>query len=412
MNIVSNVLNGPDIEYRSAIWSYQPLSQERNVLRLTVGDVNHLTQIYKKFRITPETLKKVSVEFLLQRERLSRYIIKEIDTLLEVGGLLEVVIIDSKAHSTYTRSKDQVRYEIAVSTNGRYRKVEEIKFEDEKLLRMSYQKMSSRLPADDTIDKWSFGIASNGKKSNQVDRLVKSIVRQNIPEYEIIICGPNVTIETGANIKHINDVINNDIRAPICAKKNKIISSAKYNNICILHDRFTLPDDWYRMFQFYGNMFDFLCLPTVNDAGQRFGVDWMTFCEPITKRCSFKNFFRSYSKWSDHQIIQGGVILGKKHLISNHHLDERLHWEELEDIHFSKMICLNGSFIGVDINNKFVSEAVNHRPISWVSGDFSVIDKLNQFRSLSSNFIRYYYYKKKYYSSKAVAKKSLGGHNA
>ena len=109
----------------------------------------------------------------------------------------------------------------------------------------------------------------------------------------------------------------------------------------------------------YGNYFDYLCLPTFDKERNRFEVDWMEFSFPISKRW-IKNKSLDYHKWSPNVIIQGGVMIGKRKLLKKHLLDERIHWGELEDIHFSKVAFLDGSLINIDKNNFFISRSVNH----------------------------------------------------
>ena len=83
--LIKNIQN----QYKRAIWSYTR-QEEGDDLCLDMHDVNHLHQIYQKYKVTPETLEKVAVEFIIQRERLSRFIIKELDILLMVGGFFEI----------------------------------------------------------------------------------------------------------------------------------------------------------------------------------------------------------------------------------------------------------------------------------------------------------------------------------
>ena len=104
---------------KTAIWS--EVSQNGADLNLDKNDINHLRQIYQKYNVAPETLEYVSVEFLLQQRLLSRFIIKELDILLSVNGIFEVTIVNSKSHSHYFRSRDQVKHEFSIATNGRYK---------------------------------------------------------------------------------------------------------------------------------------------------------------------------------------------------------------------------------------------------------------------------------------------------
>lgn len=381
------------IKYHNIVWSKRKKSA-KDTLYLTLDDVNHLAQIYKKYQIEPESVSKVRIEFIVQRNVRARFMIKELDYLLKVGGTFELVLFDNTAHSTYIRSKDQVKYEVSVSTNGRYVKQEETT-PTTKTIQITYKKIKASLPVDDSIEKWSFGIITNGTKNDQVDVLIQSIIRQHIPQYEIVICGPYENTQAYSQVTVLSDVaIHDDIRAPISAKKNKIIQAATYNNLCIFHDRFYLPNDWFVRFQQYGNYFDFLNLPTVDDCGRRFRVDWMTFCDPITRISTMFNRPLRYSQWSSQLIIQGGIILGKKHLMLNNLLDERLYWGELEDMHFSKMVSLQGSFINTDVNNYVISKAVNHAATEQHAGYLK--ECYAWLRGVCVNFLKFHYYQIKY----------------
>lgn len=348
---------------KSAHWGYRAVAGP-DALSLLPADVDHRVRIYRARGVAPESLERVTAEFILQRHRLCRHIIKELDILLAVGGEFVVVLVNSKSHASYFRSRDQVKYEFAVSTDGRYRLADAERSPDDQILTLRYVKTRPVLPAGDTLNRWSFGIITDGRKKPLVDRLVRSIASQGIAECEILVCGPYAFEDTAAtcSLRLIDDVSHpGDIRAPITAKKNRIIRAAAHNNLCILHDRFVLPPDWHDKFTRYGNHFELLCLPTVDDERRRFSVDWMRFSLPLTSRVS-RNQSLPYHEWTDEVIVQGGVIVAKRHVIESFKLDERLHWEELEDMQFSKAAYLHGAFINVDPENCFISEAVNHRP--------------------------------------------------
>lgn len=379
-----------DRKYSHASWGYAK-RKTHDCLGLDVKDVNHLQQIYKKYQVEAESLDRVAVEFIIQREKLSRFIIKELDTMLRVGGDFEVIIVNSKAHSSYFRSRDQIKYEFSVSTNGRYSLTKTIDLFDGKVLKLVYKKNQSSLPSHDLISRWSFGIVTNGKKSDKVKKLISSIVALEIPDFEIIICGPYPCSDDNVEDKLIvlsDVVLENDTRAPTPVKKNKIIQQAKYNNICILHDRFTFHEEWYSNFKKYGNYFDFLCMPTMDTSGNRFKVDWMTFCYPLTQIVK-QNISISYSTWSPDVIIQGGILVGKKNIISSYMFDERLYWEELEDMQLSKQAYLGGAFINIDVNNFVYSDAVNHKSQTAPKIIDGLLDVYRWCRGRIVNFVKY-----------------------
>ena len=387
-------------QYKKAIWSQR--RPDGGELGLDASDVNHLQQIYKKYEIIPETLSCVSVEFLLQRETLSRFIIKELDILLAVEGIFEIIIVNSRSHSNFFRSRDQVKYEFSLSTNGRYKLLDADQQENSGVLKLRYKKCLATLEASDEITSWSFGVISDGRKNDFITRLINSIINQKIPNFEIIICGPYVIPKEliGTNIILLNDVkLKQDIRPPTPAKKNKIIERAKYNNLCIMHDRFSLPDNWFSNFKYYGNYFDILCLPTIDTHGNRFRVDWMSFNYPVTQ-IKKQNKSLKYCKWSHDAIIQGGIIIAKKNLISKFMFDERLHWEELEDMQISKQSYLEGVFINIDVNNYVYSESVNH--VAKKRSDFR--NYLSEFyhwcRGYISSSLKFWLTQRKYFSKK------------
>ncbi len=353
----------------------------KNCINISESDLNINTNIYKTHQIEPESLTEVSCDMITQKSHLIRYVFKQLDVLLKVGGSFKMFLIDSKFHSGYFLSKDQVKYEFGISTNGGYSLIKE-QTKDGYLI-LKFIKKQNILEINDSINKWSFGIPSGGKKDHLVTELIQSIEKQKIPNYEIIICGQyqDKKILLNQNIKVLDDVkLKDDIRIPICHKKNKIIKYAKYENLCILHDRFSLGNNWFTKMKAFGNYFDFLCLPTIDSNGNRFPVDWMKFTFPLIKR-NFRNLHIPYDKWHPDLIIQGGVILGKKSHYLRSILDERIYWGEIEDLHFSKTAYLNGSFFGTDCGNFFISESVNQ--LTFVN--------IDSFNYKLKNYIKWYY---------------------
>lgn len=387
--------------HTTAVWSYRDSNSKLSHYSFGLKDLNHTKRIYKEYEITPESLEKVSLDFILQKEKLIRFAIKELDILLKIDGKFEINIIDSKNHSAYFLSRDQVKYEFSLATNGRYYLTNVSKNGD--YLKLEYTKKKSTLLIEDAIQKWSFGIITNGKKLDFVNNLINSINQQNIPAYEILICGPypkNEKVDY-TNIQIIDDVIiEGDTRFPIPAKKNKIISQAKYNNLCILHDRFSLPVDWFKNMANYGNYFDYLCIPTLDKYKNRFAVDWMTFSFPLTRRIQ-QNRSLPYHVWSPEVIIQGGVIVGKRNLMSKYKIDERLHWEEFEDMHFSKVAYLDGAFFYLDPQNYFISESVNHKALKGETKFKRLKEIIYWNIGIAKSFIKFNSIIKKYYKNKA-----------
>jgi hypothetical protein len=344
--------------------------EEKNVVRINIKNRNWVKPFYKKFNLEPESQDKVTVEFLLQHYRYVVKIIKNIDILLRVSGELTLILFDNKSHQKSCRSISQVKHSLSMGTNGRYN---HISSKNDGLIRvLTYIKKRPTLPRSDSINKWSFGIISNGRKNEWVLDQIKSITDQKINSYEILICGPNPygnNQSINDKVRIINDIeLLDDIRAPVCHKKNSIIKEAKFNNLCIMHDRFILPKKWLLNMKSYGNYFDVLCLKVVNSKNQRILVDWMNFHSPLSSIYK-KNNALMYNEWDSEVIIPGGAFIVKKNLIEDFMLDERLYWDEMEDIYFSKVCALNGLLIDIDSTNFFITKEVRQkaRSDSWIS---------------------------------------------
>ena len=119
----------------------------------------------------------------------------------------------------------------------------------------------------------------------------------------------------------------------------------------ILHDRYLLPDNWYQKIKKYGNYFDLLTMPNIGPNGGRVN-DWGAHLGKPSEIYREVFHFLSYNKWSLGWYSQGGMLIIKKNLYFQCALDNRLHWDELEDIQFSQIGNLFGWFYYIDVNNK------------------------------------------------------------
>ena len=82
-------MNSIIIEYKNSIKSNH---YDNNKIHINAHGLNHHTRIYRKYCIIPETLDYVQVDFVLQTHNLIRYIIKELDLMLKVGGIFDIKI--------------------------------------------------------------------------------------------------------------------------------------------------------------------------------------------------------------------------------------------------------------------------------------------------------------------------------
>lgn len=199
-----------------------------------------------------------------------------------------------------------------------------------KTLRFVCRKISSTLLGEDSIDKWTFGIVTNGKRLDWLGGILTSIRKQKIPHYEIVICG-YIPSKPEKDIRFI-PFSERDDKGWISRKKNIIVKNAKFENICVIHDRLEFDADWYKGMKKWGNCFDHLgCVQKYK--GNRIN-DW-EFHEDIPNlEFSFVSLL-DYRDW-DIQVCEGGQLhIVKKSFAVNVLWNETYYWGRPEDLRIS-----------------------------------------------------------------------------
>ena len=302
------------------------------------------------YNIQRESLDSVTLLFLAEKHLLIRHIFKQLDRLLAINGMFKFHVCDSIGHGNGLRSIYQVKHEFSLSTLGRYNLISE---SGSRIIKLVYEKKRSIDIPGDSIDKWSFGIITDGKKNEQVNNLVNSIKEQRIPEFEILICGPYSSSDKEIVVI---DYEKNDCRGHITHKKNKIAQIAKYENLIILHDRYTFSKTWFERMKSFGNDFELLAVPNIGPLGGRVN-DWPSFEGLPSDRLISNSKLLPYSSYSNSIYMQGGLIIIKRSIYNDIKLDEKLYWGELEDILFSKIAYLKGYLLVIDANNKIFTNS-------------------------------------------------------
>ena len=216
---------------------------------------------------------------------------------------------------------------------------------------------------------FTFGIITDGNNDDFINKIILSIERNNIPNYEIIIVG-NTKITSTTKILIIP--FNEDIFSGwITRKKNTIACSAKYENIVMMHDYIMLDDNWYSGFLKYGNDFDWCVTKIVNTDGTRFR-DYTLFPEYYNYNFNLKKneyspgknidlYFDNHGllpydfvntiKTNKYMYISGAYYVIKKITAIIHRLDENLFHGDAEDIEYSRRLGKIGIFIKCNANS-------------------------------------------------------------
>jgi hypothetical protein len=193
------------------------------------------------------------------------------------------------------------------------------------------EKKNPYLNKNDSINKWTFGIITNGKKNDWVEKQIESIKKQKIPNYEIIVCGTYMEKEE-KNFRYISFNEKDDL-GWITKKKNLICQASKYENLCIIHDRIVLDNSWFIGMKKYGNYFEVLSCIIHDENGLRCG-DWITLGVKPGKLP--KIGLLEYKDWDKYGYIDGALYILKKSVWKNVKWDERLFWNQAEDLKLNR----------------------------------------------------------------------------
>lgn len=178
----------------------------------------------------------------------------------------------------------------------------------------------------------SFCIITNGKRSDLVKLVIKSIHAQNIPHYEIIVVG---RYHTEPEIVYLPAEAVADA-GKLGLMRNIAVSKTKYNNITMLDDDIILSPDWYKAFKEYGNAFDILTSQIRLPDGGRYW-DHVTYGGPRGHIIldEFENDDYIY-------MTGGGGWVMKKHVASSVAWDEKRAFYEGEDLDFARRCLAKG----------------------------------------------------------------------
>ena len=193
---------------------------------------------------------------------------------------------------------------------------------------------------------------------------IESIIKLNIPEYEIIVVG------NGDKLKNDPFLISNSIKVIdfdftikkdwITKKKNLITQNAKYENIIYQHDYIYYNSDWYVGFKEFGEDFKVCMTKIINTDGSRFR-DWVVFpfhhagnnrlsreVEKLWKYAGIENnesmIPYTENRLNKYQYFSGSYWVAKKSIMTEIPLDENLSWGQGEDVDFSQRFTAKYKF--------------------------------------------------------------------
>lgn len=316
---------------------------------------NGLAFIPKKvdnlFRLNPkyeqESLDYIHLKKFLLKKKFAPILLKEAFFVLKLKGYL---IIDYQPSNDINfQSIEKLLWWLF---KGNYNIILHTRNEKNRLV---IQKKKRLFALGDSIDKWSFGIVTNGDRDKWIELMISSIKKQNIPQYEIIVCG-KYKKRPEKNFVYINFNERSD-KGWVNKKKNLIAEIAKYENLCIMHDRLVLKDNWFEGMKKYGNAFEVLGCIQKKKNGVRTG-DWLTWGGPPDRYYSIAGL--DYRDWEEWVYLSLSVIIMKKSMYQKVLLDETGYWWDYYDSEFASRLKNAGYIIRFNSFSKCLALAWNH----------------------------------------------------
>lgn len=210
------------------------------------------------------------------------------------------------------------------------------------------------------IERWTFGVVTNGKRKEFIEKTIKSVRDLRIPYYEIILCGKYYGgLENDLRYIEFTD---NDDKGWITKKKNLICENASYENIVIVHDRINFDINWFDGMKKWGPYYDVLSCFIYYPSVDAMRVNWDTmgyFSTPeVLNRISAISGSLEPTDWDRHVFIGGPIIILKKSVWRLEKWNECLFWGESEDMELSHRQTKNGILLRFNPFIKVYSEIV------------------------------------------------------
>lgn len=188
--------------------------------------------------------------------------------------------------------------------------------------------------------KFTFGIITDGNANTNLNPIVDSIEKQNIPEYEILVVGNNSISRKNTKVISFDE----SIKPKWITRKNNLITlNSKYDNIVYTHDYIIFEDDWYDGYLKFGENFKICMNKILNSDSSRY-IDWViwphnkNFMDNIVlpnRECLIPYDMTHLSKY---QYISGAYWVAKKDVMMEFPLDENLVWGQGDDVIWSRLV--------------------------------------------------------------------------
>lgn len=282
-----------------------------------------------------EAFQEVFARDLINESKYTRILLYELFLLLRPGGRL---VLEFHDNALLTLSRLQAEIGVLHLLRGRCRHTVERGAEGRH--RVVVTKTASARRDPDLIHRWSFGIVTNGKRVETIRTSIESIRALKIPAYEILVCG-SYGGAIDADMRYL-PFTEQDDKGWITRKKNLICEQARYENICVIHDRIYFDPGWYDGMRAWGAQFEVLGCPLrIPHQGREIDSNWETVHEDFKLpdddyRMFHTNGLLDLSDWDPYVHIPGAIHILSREAWQAQPWDNALFWGDAEDIALSR----------------------------------------------------------------------------
>jgi hypothetical protein len=180
---------------------------------------------------------------------------------------------------------------------------------------------------------WTFGIISDGKRMDNIFKSIESIKKLEA-DIEIIVVGPQFP-----HIDVKNIIFEGDSLARIAEKKNILALAATGSNLCIMHDRYLIHEDFLKGWDSYGYDFDFCGISQSTLQGSIYPS---LVALPVKNEKWQSPVYWRDGHYADGNYVNGGLFVVKTALMREIGLNPLMLHNEAEDVEFSWTLRYHG----------------------------------------------------------------------
>lgn len=222
-------------------------------------------------------------------------------------------------------------------------------------LRLTHEQ---RRPA--SVETWSFGLVTDGRKPASVKRFVDSVVALDgagSARHELLICGPRSVLDDLGDqaglVKLVEQPEAFSDRGWITRKKNLLVQASSHENVLIAHDRYTVTPSFAAQMDRFGGDFD-VVVPRQETVDGLPMPDWVMLSDPLNWATPG---WLEYGDYHPYVYINGGVIIAKRDLLAEVRWSEMLFWAQAEDVELTRRLEDRGVTARLGRNIRLLSEA-------------------------------------------------------